>query len=128
MLCYLRLPKTIKISCKKYISTKTSLWYSATLILSVLSPPTHRNEAFQIVHEKKPTIDRPVDTNAPDNRRTFHKLANHKRTTIGLKESPAAQYSTLNSSVYGWQCDIQLNNIKTNNNRLEMINIINETL
>ena len=30
-----------------------------TLVLSVLSPTTHWNEAFQIVPEKHPTIDQP---------------------------------------------------------------------
>ena len=31
-----------------------------TLILSVLSPSTHWNEAFQIVPEKHPTVDQPT--------------------------------------------------------------------
>ena len=41
--------------------------------------------------------------------------------------SPSAQYNTQNSSVYGWQCNIKLNNIQKNNTRLEMINIIDKT-
>ena len=54
-----------------------------TLILSVLSPTTHWNEAFQIVPEKHPTIDHvdqpsfqpQVDTYVTDNQRALNRIA-----------------------------------------------------